>query len=108
MHPPKCSGMLRNQCADAPLLEQCPQFQGDGMQGKRRPILLVMGILILLMGLALAVGGVWLIALGGSWYYAIAAAALLSTGFLLIAGRPSALWVYALLVAGTLAWSLWE
>jgi len=62
----------------------------------------------ILMGLALAVGGVWLIVLGGSWYYAIAAVALLLTGFLLIAGRPAALLVYALLGAGTLVWSLWE
>lgn len=55
------------------------------MRGKRRrPILIMTGLLNLLMGLALAVGGVWLIALGGSWYYAIAAAAFLLTGFLLI------------------------
>jgi quinoprotein glucose dehydrogenase len=58
--------------------------------------------------LALAVGGIWLIALGGSWYYAIAAVAFLLTGFLLIRGRPGALLVYALLGVGTLAWSLWE
>jgi quinoprotein glucose dehydrogenase len=79
------------------------------MRGKRRrPILIVTGLLNLLMGLALAVGGVWLIALGGSWYYAIAAAAFLLTGFLLIRGRPAALLVYALLGVGTLAWSVWE
>ena len=60
------------------------------------------------MGLALAVGGVWLIALGGSWYYVIAAVAFLLTGFLLFAARPAALLVYALLSAGTLIWSLWE
>ena len=58
--------------------------------------------------LALAVGGVWLIALGGSWYYAIAAVALILAGFLQIAARPAALLVYALLGAGTLVWSLWE
>ncbi|MGF7208472.1 quinoprotein glucose dehydrogenase [Skermanella aerolata] len=79
------------------------------MRGKRRhPILIMTGLLNLLMGLALAVGGVWLIALGGSWYYAIAAAAFLLTGFLLIKGRPAALLVYALLGIGTLAWSVWE
>src|SRR3954465_3176479 len=79
------------------------------MQGKRRSLaLIVTGILNILIGLALAVGGVWLIALGGSWYYAIAAVAFLLTGFLLFAVRPAALLVYALLGAGTLVWSLWE
>ena len=78
------------------------KFQGGVMQGKRRSlVLIVTGVLNILMGLALAVGGVWLIALGGSWYYAIAAVALLLTGFLLIAARPAALLVYALLGAGT-------
>jgi quinoprotein glucose dehydrogenase len=78
------------------------------MRATRRPVPLMTGILTLLMGLALAIGGVWLIALGGSWYYVIAAVFLLLTGFLLITRKPAALSVYALLVAGTLAWSLWE
>lgn len=75
---------------------------------RRRPVLIVTGLLCILIGLALAVGGVWLIALGGSWYYAIAAVAFLVTGLLLFRGRPAALLVYALLGVGTLAWSLWE
>jgi quinoprotein glucose dehydrogenase len=91
------------------LPERFSKFRGDTMHGKRRgPVLIGAGILNILMGLALAVGGVWLIALGGSWYYAIAAVALLLTGVLLLRARPAALLVYALLVAGTLAWSLWE
>src|SRR4051794_27963648 len=64
--------------------------QGGGMQGRRRNLALIeMGLLNILMGLALAVGGVWLIALGGSWYYAIAAVAFLATGYLLMAARPA-------------------
>src|ERR687889_594422 len=79
------------------------------MRGRRRSlVLIILGLLNILMGVALAVGGVWLIALGGSWYYAIAALAFLATGFLLMATRPAALLVYALLGAGTLIWSLWE
>ncbi|UEM20678.1 glucose/quinate/shikimate family membrane-bound PQQ-dependent dehydrogenase [Skermanella mucosa] len=78
-------------------------------QGRGRPFVPVaMAILLILMGLALAGGGVWLIGLGGSWYYAIAGVVLLITGYLLFRRNPAALWVYALLLLGTLAWSLWE
>ncbi|KAB0269120.1 glucose/quinate/shikimate family membrane-bound PQQ-dependent dehydrogenase [Microvirga brassicacearum] len=68
----------------------------------------IAGIVIALMGVALGIGGTWLVVLGGSWYYPLAAAGFLATGFLLLAGRPAALWVYAIVVAGTLAWALWE
>ncbi|QQP92613.1 glucose/quinate/shikimate family membrane-bound PQQ-dependent dehydrogenase [Skermanella sp. TT6] len=69
---------------------------------------MAMAILLFLMGLALTGGGVWLIALGGSWFYAIAGVTLLISGFLLFRRNPTALRVYALLLLGTLAWSLWE
>jgi quinoprotein glucose dehydrogenase len=72
------------------------------------PILLAAGILIALMGVTLCAGGIWLIGLGGSWYYLIAGTGFLLTAFLLIKGRPAALWVYALVVAGSLGWALWE
>ena len=79
------------------------------MPGVRRsPVLVIAIVLTLLIGVALAVGGVWLIALGGSWYYSIAAVGFILTGLLLLAQRPAALWVYALVVAGTLGWALWE
>ena len=78
-------------------------------QGRGRPFVpMAMAILLFLMGLALTGGGVWLIALGGSWFYAIAGVTLLITGFLLFRRNPTALRVYALLLLGTLAWSLWE
>jgi quinoprotein glucose dehydrogenase len=60
------------------------------------------------MGVALSIGGVWLATLGGSWYYIGAAVGFLLTGILLLKGRPEALWVYALVVVGTLGWALWE
>ena len=66
------------------------------------------GIVILMLGLVLAVGGIWLLAVGGSWYYAIAALGFLLTAVLLIRRRPASLWVYALVVLGSLAWALWE
>jgi quinoprotein glucose dehydrogenase len=76
--------------------------------GRRSLVLLATGIVVALMGLALAAGGAWLIALGGSWYYLVAGPGLIVAGVLLMAGRPASLWVYALVAAGTLGWALWE
>jgi quinoprotein glucose dehydrogenase len=66
------------------------------------------GIVYGLIGIALLVGGVWLTALGGSLYYLLAGIGLLITGGLLIARRRAALWVYTVVLIGTLAWSVWE
>ena len=68
----------------------------------------VAGVLWVLIGLALGAGGVWLVALGGSWYYLLAGIGLVLTGVLLAQRRPVALWFYAALVLATLVWALWE
>ena len=78
------------------------------LPSKSRPILLVSGLVYGLIGLALAAGGVWLGLLGGSLYYVIAGIGILVTGGLLMAGRPGALWVYAAVLIGTLAWAVAE
>ncbi|BDA86850.1 glucose dehydrogenase [Aureimonas sp. SA4125] len=75
---------------------------------RRHPALWVAVALLVLFSLASAVGGIWLITLGGSWYYAAVAIGFAATAALLVARRPAALWVYAALVAGTLVWALWE
>ncbi len=71
-------------------------------------LILLTAIVFALIGLALGGGGLWLILLGGSWYYAIAGLGFLITAFLLFARRGAALTVYALLIIGTLAWAIWE
>ena len=73
-----------------------------------RIIVTITGVLYGLVGLALACGGAWLAALGGSVYYIIAGLGILITGGLLIAGRRSALWVYAAVLIGTLIWAVAE
>ncbi|HEU4619974.1 MAG TPA: membrane-bound PQQ-dependent dehydrogenase, glucose/quinate/shikimate family [Gammaproteobacteria bacterium] len=70
--------------------------------------LLTIGILLAILGVALAGGGAWLVKLGGSWYYAIAGAGFVIAAALLLLRSPAALWIYAAVVAGTLAWSLYE
>ncbi|MGN2243170.1 glucose/quinate/shikimate family membrane-bound PQQ-dependent dehydrogenase [Frateuria sp. GZRR33] len=72
------------------------------------PLLLVTGGVFILLGLALAVGGIWLMALGGSWYYLLAGLGLVATGALLALGRTLALWLYALVVLASTVWAVVE
>ncbi|MDB5850665.1 MAG: rane-bound PQQ-dependent dehydrogenase, glucose/quinate/shikimate family [Rhodoferax sp.] len=75
----------------------------------RRPLLpLLLGTLLILVGLGLGAGGAWLIALGGSWFYLVAAIGFVASGVLLVQHKRLALWVYAALALATLLWSLWE
>ena len=76
--------------------------------GQRSPALMVTAALMVAIGLVLLVGGVQLIALGGSWYYGIAGAGFLATGVLLLMRKPAALWLYSVLLLGSLAWAYWE
>ena len=76
--------------------------------GKRSILLVAISAVLGLLGLSLVAGGAWLIVLGGSWYYLVAGLALLATGILLFRRRPAALWLYAVLLLGTMAWALWE
>ncbi len=68
----------------------------------------VVGCVLVVLALVLGAGGVWLVALGGSAYYVVAAMALLLAGVLLWQRSTLALWVCAALVVGTLAWALVE
>ncbi len=68
----------------------------------------ISAILCIILGLALAVGGWKVIALGGTWYFAILAVGFLLTGALLLARRRAALWVYSLVMLGALGWAIYE
>ena len=61
-----------------------------------------------LLALAMTAGGVWLIALGGSWYYALAGLALGVAAVQLLRGLRSGAWWYFGTLAATVAWTLWE
>ena len=69
---------------------------------------MVTGWILLLLGVLLAAGGVWLAALGDSWAYIVLGAGWAVTGGLLIARRRWALWVYAATLLFTLVWALFE
>ncbi len=68
----------------------------------------IFALIVTLFGLALAAGGLWLITLGGSWYYLPAGAGMLASGVLLFLQRLSGVWLYWLVFIGTVVWALWE
>ena len=73
---------------------------------KRPPY--IYATVLLLIGLVLLIGGGWLIGLGGSWYYLIAGLMVVGSGAMLWRGRAEGAWLYGVMLAFTLAWSLWE
>jgi quinoprotein glucose dehydrogenase len=68
----------------------------------------IFAVLLLLLGLALGGGGAELVLLGGSLYYLVTGLALIASAVLLWRGRRAGMWVYLVVIAYTLAWSLWE
>lgn len=69
---------------------------------------LVLAVVLAVFGLLILGGGIWLIALGGSWYYAVAGLGLCVTAWLLLKPSLMALWVYLATYAFTVVWALWE
>ncbi|MBS0218260.1 MAG: membrane-bound PQQ-dependent dehydrogenase, glucose/quinate/shikimate family [Proteobacteria bacterium] len=66
------------------------------------------GVVLILLGLPLVAGGVWLARLGGSWYYLIAGALLVISGGLIFRRRFAGIWLFALGFVGTLVWAYAE
>ncbi|MHA6492551.1 membrane-bound PQQ-dependent dehydrogenase, glucose/quinate/shikimate family [Pseudomonas borbori] len=80
----------------------------DTQRAKPPLRILLTGLLVLLLGALLAVGGAYLAWLGGSWYYLLAGIGMLLVGGLILARRRAALWLYAVLLLATLAWTVYE
>uniref|UniRef100_UPI0028A92F07 outer membrane protein assembly factor BamB family protein n=1 Tax=Pseudomonas sp. TaxID=306 RepID=UPI0028A92F07 len=74
----------------------------------RRWLPRLMGVLLLLMGLALLAGGIKLSQVGGSLYYLIAGIGFAVSGALLLAQRRLALGLYGLVLLGSTVWALLE
>ncbi|WP_108660561.1 glucose dehydrogenase [Acuticoccus kandeliae] len=71
-------------------------------------VVMLLALVIGALGVVLAAGGAYLIALGGSWYYAPAGLGLIATAVLLARRDISALYIYLLVWIGTLGWAYWE
>jgi quinate dehydrogenase (quinone) len=78
----------------------------DRQPAHGRGMLLALGALTFLMGAFLAVGGAWLVTLGGSWYFVLAGIALGVSGFLIARRRPAGAWLFALTLVATAAWAV--
>jgi len=70
-----------------------------------RWVTVVFGSMFILFGAALFLGGVTLVRLGGSSYYVIVGIGLIASGIQLLRQRASGVWLYAIVVSGTLIWS---
>ncbi|MET0533097.1 MAG: membrane-bound PQQ-dependent dehydrogenase, glucose/quinate/shikimate family, partial [Steroidobacter sp.] len=68
----------------------------------------IFAAVLILIGLALAAGGLRLAALGGSWYYLISGALLIASAVLLWRGDRRGAYLYGLLTFGTVIWALVE
>jgi quinoprotein glucose dehydrogenase len=71
-------------------------------------LVIALAVLIVILGLVILGGGVWLITLGGSWYYLFAGVGLIASGVLMLLGSAVGVWVYVLTCAFTWIWAVWE
>lgn len=78
----------------------------NGRQLPRPPR--IFAVILFLVGLALAAGGVRLASLGGSWYYLIAGVTLIASAVLLWRGHRWGAYLYGLLTLATVIWALAE
>ncbi|WP_313288699.1 membrane-bound PQQ-dependent dehydrogenase, glucose/quinate/shikimate family [Stutzerimonas nitrititolerans] len=74
-----------------------------------RPLRITLtALFMLVLGALMTIGGAYLALLGGSWYYLVAGVGLLVAAVLVFARRRAAIWLYAVLLLGTLLWTLYE
>jgi quinate dehydrogenase (quinone) len=67
-----------------------------------------LGAMTIAIGALLAAGGLWLVVLGGSFYYVLAGLGYLAAGGLLWRGRAAGAWLALALLGLSIAWALWE
>lgn len=68
----------------------------------------ILGIVGIPFGLSLALPGIYLITLGGSWYYAIAGIATALAGWLILRGDVRGVLLYLIVFTLTALWALME
>lgn len=73
-----------------------------------RTIVITTALFAALCGLYLLAWGIWLASLGGSLYYIITGVLMLAVAWLLVRRSGAALWLYALVLIGSMIWAVWE
>ncbi|TMV68706.1 membrane-bound PQQ-dependent dehydrogenase, glucose/quinate/shikimate family, partial [Thioclava sp. BHET1] len=76
--------------------------------GRPPRLIAISAVIYALIGLYMLIGGAWLVAIGGSFYYAIAGIGVLITSLLMWKRKAGAFWLYGLVLIGTLIWAVYE
>lgn len=69
---------------------------------------MLVAVVLVVFGLPIAGGGLYLITLGGSFYYLPAGLGLLATAYFLFKRDINAVWIYLVVYIATVIWALWE
>lgn len=72
------------------------------------PLVRIVSLVMFVAGLPLLLGGIYLIILGGSWYYTLAGAGICYAGWLLWQGRMRGVHVFLAVFVATLLWAIYE
>ncbi len=70
--------------------------------------ILALGAIVALAGLYLLVGGLYLLSLGGSWYFAPVGLALVASGAFIALRNRAGAWLYCTVMTVTILWAVWE
>src|SRR5690348_928534 len=68
----------------------------------------ILALVMAIIGVVLTIGGIWLVALGGSIYYLIAGVAMLASAWFLFRGRMLGAWIYIALFILSAIWGFAE
>lgn len=68
----------------------------------------ILSVLVGILGLSLLVGGVWLVAIGGSFAFVLLGIGLVASALLLFKRRPEGLALYGVVILVTFVWSVYE
>lgn len=90
------------------MLEQStqPRRRFSEARSPGKTALIALGLVIAVFGLVMLIGGIQLIAVGGSWYFALAGVGMVFSGVLLARRRSIGLMLYLVIVAATAAWAV--
>ena len=84
----------------------------DDLKPPRRGLgwlaVVILGLVLGLIGIALTIGGAWLVALRGSPYYLLAGLGLIAAGIFIARRRVLGAWIYLAVFIATLVWAVWE
>jgi quinate dehydrogenase (quinone) len=83
-------------------------MNNSGAAAGSKWLLAGLGVLIALIGLGLAGGGGYLIALGGSWYFLLMGLAMLVSGLMIARHKPLGAWLYGVALLLTAIWAVWD